>query len=75
MKRDRRMGSAKMNSECEKEARLNFDYQSLFPISFLFRLILLYFICLFFIIKRRENWLILSSIFYDISVIIDQMIK
>lgn len=74
MKRDRRMGSAKMDSECEKEARLNFDYQSLFPISFLFRLILLYFICLF-IIKRRENWLILSSIFYDISVIIDQMIK
>lgn len=71
MKRDRRMGSAKMDSECEKEARLNFDYQSLFPISFLFRLILLYFICLF-IIKKRENLLILSS---DNRVIINQIIK
>lgn len=26
-------GSAKMDSEGKKEARLNFDYQSLFPVS------------------------------------------
>lgn len=56
MKRDRRMGSAKMDSECEKEARLNFDYQSLFPISFLFRLILLYFICLFVYYKEKREF-------------------
>lgn len=72
MKRDGWTGSAKMDSEGKKEARLNFDYQSLFPVSnfvsFLIHFVIFYFVVFIINGKVSENWLILSSI-----LIIDQI--